>query len=483
MEEPIQGQLWIDGKATPASAGESFPVLDPATGEVIGLAASGREAEVDRAVEGAARALRSLAWAGLTPVERGRLMGALARRIEAEQEPLARLLSLENGKPLSQARDEVYTTLRDFEYYGGWADKIHGRTVPISAQVFDYILHEPLGVVGHIIPWNYPLDIFARGVAPCLAVGNTVVVKPAEETPFGAVELARLAGEVGFPPGVINVVTGFGREAGAPLAGHAGIQGLAFCGSVITGQEVLAAAAQRVTPVVSLELGGKSPCLVFADADVKRAVESVAVGICYNTGQSCGALSRCFVPRQLLAEATEFAHAAMKSVRLGRGLDNPDMGPLISQAQLERVLGFVEAGQEGGARLLHGGRRPTEAGLARGFFVEPTLFVDVQPDMRIAQEEIFGPVVGLLGFDTEEDAIRLANESRYGLSAEIWTRDLSRAHRVAAALEVSHVTVNGGGGFGVEAPFGGVKQSGFGREGGYESILQYSRVKNVWINL
>ena len=483
MEEPIRTQLWIEGRAVLPETGEAFPVLDPATGDVIGHAARGQAADVDRAVSAAARALRSPSWGGLAPVERGRLMWALARRIEVEQGPLARLLSLENGKPLGQARDEVFTTLRNFEYYAGWADKIHGRTVPVSAKVFDYIVHEPLGVVGHIIPWNYPLDIFARGVAPCLAVGNTVVVKPAEETPFGGTELARLASEVGFPPGVINVVTGLGREAGAALAAHTGIQGLAFCGSVITGQEVLAAAAKRITPVVSLELGGKSPCLVFADADVERAVQSVAHGITYNTGQSCGALSRLFVPREMLGRATEVARRAMQAVRLGRGLDDPDMGPLVSQTQLERVLGFLEAGQSEGARLVHGGRRPTAADLSRGFFVEPTLFADVQPGMSIAQEEIFGPVVGLLAFDSEDEAIWLANESRYGLSAEIWTRDLSRAHRVAAELEVSHVTVNGGGGFGVEAPFGGVKQSGFGREGGYESILQYSRVKNVWINL
>jgi acyl-CoA reductase-like NAD-dependent aldehyde dehydrogenase len=410
-------------------------------------------------------------------------MWALARGIEAEKEHLARLLSLENGKPLSSAYDELQTTIRNFEYYAGWADKIHGRVVPVPDGAFDYILHEPLGVVGHIIPWNYPLDIFARGVAPCLAVGNTVVVKPAEETPLSTVEVGRLSSEVGFPPGVVNVVTGFGPEAGAALAAHPGIQGLAFCGSVATGKEVLAAAARRITPVISLELGGKSPCIVFPDADVERAVESATWGICYNAGQSCGARSRLLVPRGLFATVADRVKATMATIRLGHGLEDPDMGPLVSEEQLERVLGYIEEGRREGANLLYGGRRPDDDHLRRGYFVEPTLFARVQPDMRIAEEEIFGPVLGILTFDSEEEAVELANASIYGLSAEIWTRDLARAHRVAAQLDVSHVTVNGTGGFGVEAPFGGLKQSGFGREGGWESILQYSRVKNVWIKL
>lgn len=419
----------------------------------------------------------------MDPYQRGRLLWAWARRIEAEEEPLARLLSLENGKPLRHARDEVFTTIRNFEYYAGWADKSDGRVLRVPGGAFDYILHEPLGVVAHIIPWNYPLDIFARGVAPCLAVGNTVVVKPAEETPLSTFELARMASEAGIPAGVVNVVTGLGSEAGAPLASHIGIQGLAFCGSVEIGKEVLVAAARHITPVVSLELGGKSPCLIFPDADIEGAAESAAMGICYNTGQSCGALSRLLVPNELLGRVADKIQATMAKVRLGHGLDDPDMGPLISEAQLNKVTDLIEIGRRDGARLLYGGHHPETAELAQGFFIEPTLFADAKPGMPIVEEEIFGPVLSLLGFGTEEEAIQLANGSKYGLSAEIWTRDLSRAHRVAAQLNVSHVTVNGGGGFGIEAPFGGVKQSGFGREGGWESMLQYSRVKNIWINL
>lgn len=483
MTETHETLLWIDGRETAAISGETFPVLDPGRGETIGRAARGAQADVDRAVEAARKAFRSSAWHDIDPFQRGHLLWAWARRIEVEKVSLARLLSLENGKPLRHAHDEVFTTIRNFEYFAGWADKSDGRILRVPGNAFDYIMHEPLGVVGHIIPWNYPLDIFARGVAPCLAMGNTVVIKPAEETPLSAIALARMSADAGFPHGVVNVVTGLGSEAGAALAGHAGIQGLAFCGSVDTGKEVLVAAARRITPVVSLELGGKSACLVFPDGDVERAAANAAMGICYNTGQSCGALSRLLVPRELLSRVVNRVKETMATVRLGHGLENPDMGPLVSATQLEKVLGYIETGRREGARLIHGGRHPDSDELAQGYFIEPTLFGDTEPGMRIIEEEIFGPVLSILTFVNEEEAVQLANSSAYGLSAEIWTRDLSRAHRVAAQLDVSHVTVNGGGGFGVEAPFGGVKQSGFGREGGWESILQYSRVKNVWINL
>jgi aldehyde dehydrogenase (NAD+) len=483
MTELHDGMLWIEGQAVPANSKATFPVVDPGRGEVVGMAARGDRVDIANAVESAANAFRSAAWHDMDPFQRGRLLWAWARKVEAEKDTLARLLSVENGKPLRHAYDEVFTTIRNFEYFSGWADKSDGRVLRVPAGALDYLLHEPLGVVGHIIPWNYPLDIFARGVAPCLAVGNTVVAKPAEETPLSTVALARMATEVGFPAGVVNVVTGLGAEAGAALAGHSGIQGLAFCGSISTGKEVLIAAAQHITPVVSLELGGKSPCLIFEDADWERAAKEVAGGICYNTGQSCGALSRVFVPRAIFQQVSRIITETLAGVKLGYGLDDPDMGPLVSSGQLTRVMEYIAAGLKEGAHLLYGGRHPEDGELAKGYFIEPAIFIEASPGMRIVDEEIFGPVLCLMPVDSEEEAVQLANASAYGLSAEIWTRDLARAHRVAAQLDASHITINGGGGFGVEAPFGGVKQSGFGREGGLESILQYSRVKNVWINL
>lgn len=476
-------KLWIDGMEVEAEDGAYFSVIDPGSGEEIASAARAKSADVDRAIAAAERAFHSKAWQELKPFERGRLMLKLANRIDVEKDRLAKLLSMENGKPLRQSFDEVETTVRNFEYYGGWADKVHGRVVPISNDVLDYIRLEPLGVVGHIIPWNYPLDIFARGVAPCLAIGNTVVAKPAEDTPLSTIEIAKLSGEVGFPAGVINVISGYGKEAGVALAGHSQIQGLAFCGSIVTGKEVLRAAVENITPVVSLELGGKSPLIIFEDADLEEAASSGAHSILYNTGQSCGCLSRVLVQKKLVKPITRRIKEILASVRVGKWDEDADIGPLVSQGQLDRVMSYVRLGKSEGAELIHGGHRIETGAFAKGYFMEPTVFAGVQPGMRIVDEEIFGPVLGIMTFETEEEAIRIANGSKYGLSAEIWTSNLSQAHRVAAQLDVSHVTINGGGGFGIEAPFGGVKQSGYGREGGWESILQYSRVKNIWVNL
>jgi aldehyde dehydrogenase (NAD+) len=483
MTSTTKYPLWIDGREENPEGGEYFPVLDPSNGEEIALVARGRSPDIDRAVVAAGRAFHSPAWQSLKPYERGRLMWQLAEKVNAERDRLAKLISMENGKPLNQSYDEVETVVRNFEYYGGWADKVHGREIPVSEKVLDYIRLEPLGVIGHIIPWNYPIDIFSRGVAPCLAVGNTVVAKPAEDTPLSTIEVVRLAAQVGFPSGVINVVPGYGNEAGAALASHPGIQGLAFCGSVETGRKVLKAAAENITPVVSLEMGGKSPLIIFPSANIAKAAKAGAESILENSGQSCGCLSRLLVHKDQFEAVVAAIKDRLSKVRTGAWDEEVDLGPLVSHKQLDRVMNYVHLGVEEGAVLAYGGKQLTQDRYGKGFFIEPTVFTGVYPGMRIVDEEIFGPVLGIITFESEVEAIKIANESRYGLSAQIWTNDLSQAHRVAAQLDVSHVTVNGGGGFGIEAPFGGVKESGYGREGGSESLLQYSRVKNVWINL
>jgi aldehyde dehydrogenase (NAD+) len=470
--------LVIGGEAVDAAGKDRFETTDPATGEVLATVARGGPEDIDAAVGAARRAFRQT-WRPMPVADRARLLHALSALILERTEDLARLESLDSGKPLTQARTDVTVAARYFEFYAGVADKIYGDTIPISPDLFAYTVREPHGVTGHIVPWNYPLQIAARTIAPSLAAGNAVVLKPAEETPMTAVLLGRMALEAGLPAGVVNVVAGFGEEAGAALVAHPGIDHLAFTGSPEVGRLVMKSAADNFTPV-ALELGGKSPHLVLADADVAGAVPFILRALIQNAGQTCSAGSRVVVDQRIEGDLLDALAEAFRAVSIGRGLDDPDLGPLVSQAQQRRVLGFVEQGRSDGARLVVGGGRPDGDALAAGYFVAPTIFADVRPDQTIARDEIFGPVLSVLRFSDLEEAIRIANDSRFGLVSAVWTSDFDKAHWVAGQLETGQVYINTyGAGGGVELPFGGRKESGFGREKGIEALREYTQTKTV----
>jgi acyl-CoA reductase-like NAD-dependent aldehyde dehydrogenase len=474
-------QLLIDGRKAAASDAGTFDVYDPSSGDVLATVAKATTADVDRAVHSAQTALESKAWGGAAPAERGRIMIRIAQALRDQAEDLATLESRDNGKPLRQARTDVQVAARYFEFFAGIADKLMGNTIPLGPGYLDYTVREPIGVSAQIIPWNYPIQIGARGVAPAIAAGCTVVLKPAEDAPMTALRLGEIALACGLPPGVLNVLPGMGPEAGAALASHPGINQLTFTGSVSVGIAVAKMAADNIVPVV-MELGGKSPNIVFADADLELTVQGVANAIFQNAGQTCSAGSRLLVQRkghdELVARLIERA----KGMRVGPGVSDPDMGPIISKKQLEMIEGYVKIGQSEGAEVTAGGTRPSDPALGKGFFFQPTLLDRVSPDMRVAQEEIFGPVLAIITFDEIEEAIAIANRSQYGLVAGVWTRDINKAMTVASRIKAGQVYINTyGAGGGVELPFGGYKKSGYGREKGLESLTSYTQVKNVCV--
>ena len=474
----LHDKLYIAGRWSSSRSGKVFEVVDPSTEEVLTTVARGTVEDVDDAV-GAAREAFSGPWRRLKPEDRARLLYQLARALEARIDEFAELETLDTGKPIQHARSEVSGCVRYFDYYAGVADKIHGETIPLGPNYLNYTVREPLGVTAHIVPWNAPLSMVSRSLAPALAAANTAVVKPAEQTPLTALQFAEVFLELGFPEGVYNVVTGFGEEAGRALSEHPGIDSITFTGSVETGRAVLRSAAEHVKPVV-LELGGKSPQIVFADSDLDLVANEVAKGIYSNTGQYCDAGSRLVIEESIRDRFLERMVNRSHDIKLGAGLEGPDMGPLVSAEHFERVLRYIDTGQKEGARMLTGGRAE---GFDKGYFVSPTIFDEVESGMRIAQEEIFGPVLSVLTFSDEQEALRTANNSNYGLAAGIFTRDIDRAFRFANDIQAGYVMINEYFSGGAGSPFGGYKQSGFGRERGLVGLDNYTRIKNVVVRV
>jgi phenylacetaldehyde dehydrogenase len=475
-------KMLINGKWVEAASGKTFPTFDPATGEVLSQVAEGDREDIDRAVKAARAAFETGPWSKMTASERGRAIWKLGDLLDQRRDEFAAIESLDNGKPYKVARAaDVPLAAELFRYMAGWATKIEGNTIPLSvpytpgAKYLAYTLREPVGVVGQIIPWNFPLLMAAWKLGPALATGNTIVMKPAEQTPLSVLLLGELIQEAGIPDGVVNIVPGYGETAGAALAAHPDVDKIAFTGSTEVGKLIVQAAAGNLKKV-SLELGGKSPNVIFADVDLDSAIAGAASAIFFNHGQCCCAGSRLFIESSIFDKVVEGVSARAEKIRVGPGMEkSTDMGPLVSAEQLNRVCSYLESGFAEGAKATAGGERLGD----KGYFVKPTVLVNTNPKMKVVREEIFGPVVTVIPFHDPEELVASANNSEYGLAAGIWTRDIQKAHRTAAQLRAGTVWINCYNIFDAALPFGGYKQSGWGREMGHEVLEQYTEVKSV----
>jgi len=475
----LPDKLFIDNEWRDGAAGRRFPSVDPATETTIAELAFADTSDVDAAVQSSHRAMRG-PWRAMPPEQRGALLDRLADLIEAKKDLIARTETLDMGKPLREGYANVARSVRTCRYYAGAADKLQGDSIPVGANGFNFTLLEPLGVTAHITPWNYPFANACRSLPTALAAGCTVILKPASQTSLTTLMLAELCAEAGFPAGVVNVVTGSGAETGTALARHPLVRGITFTGSISTGKRIMAYAAEHVRPTV-LELGGKNPQIVFADADIDAALTQTMRGAFTNAGQVCTSVSRVLVERPIYDDYVLRLKSSIEALRIGNGLDDPDIGPLVSAEHLDDVSRFVTAGKEEGARLVTGGSRPR--GFPKGYFLQPTLFADVRPTMKIASEEIFGPVLSIIPFNTDDEALEIANGLELGLTSGVFTRDLRRAMRFVRELQAGMVWVNEWFMSPVQVPHGGVKESGLGREQGLLALRNYVQVKDVGIRI
>lgn len=483
VSEIRPGKLFIGGEWVDAASGQTYTTFNPATeAPIVEIAAGGAE-DVDRAVAAARKAFESDAWRNMRARDRGRLLWKIAEKVQEHIEELSYLETIDNGKPIIESKfADMNIVVDTLQYYAGWTTKLTGDVIPVSSNSLNYTLREPLGVIGGIVAWNFPLMLAVWKIAPALATGNTVVIKPAPNTPLSILKFAELAHACGLPPGVLNVVTGPGIEIGEALVDHPGVDKIAFTGSTLTGKRIMRRAAETVKKV-SLELGGKSPNIVFADADMESALRGATSGIFYGKGEVCAAGARLFVQGNIYDEFVEkLAGRAKKLVCMDPLNPKSRLGALVSQTQLEKVQSYVDIGLQEGASLVAGGKR-ADVGTGKGFFHEATVLANVQNSMRVAQEEIFGPVLVVIKFDDVDDAIRQANDSPYGLAAGLWTQDVKKAHRVARALKAGTVWVNAYNNYDASVPFGGYKQSGMGREMGAVALDGYTQTKAIWVDL